>query len=164
MPFFLNRKVDVNICRVLGQLIQLIHQSNIISNSEMTELIGCSSEEIIMMNKIDLSKSIPTYKWSEFFEHFTSDNRGRYISIEIIDEEIGNQELIKNAPLLAMIYDRPDKGDNLAIEVGKEQMTYGHTIDSPTEVSTGQNADGEILAMSIIEASGRKTLIKLEAT
>lgn len=122
-----------------------------------------SFREIIMMNKIDLSKSIPTSKWSEFFDHFTSDNRGRHISIEIIDQELGDQELIKNAPLLAMIYDRPDKGNNLAIEVGKEQMTYGHTIDSPTEVSTGQNTNGEILAMEIVDASGRKTLIKLEA-
>jgi hypothetical protein len=115
-----------------------------------------------MMNKIELSKSISNDRWSEFFDHFTTNNRGRHIAIEIIDAELGDQELIKHAPLLAMIYDRPDKGDNLAIEVGKEQMTYGHTIDSPTEVSTGQNANGEILAMSIIDASGRNTLIKLE--
>ena len=42
-------------------------------------------------------------------------------------------------------------------------MTYGHTIDSPTEVSTGENTNGEILAMEIVDVSGRKTLIKLEA-
>ncbi len=117
-----------------------------------------------MMNKIELSKSVPDEKWGEFFDRFSTDNRGRYISMEIIDSELGDQELIKNAPLLAMIYDRPDKGDNLAIEVGKDQMTYGHTIDSPTDVSTGQNSSGEIIAMQIADAAGRKTLIKLEPT
>lgn len=116
-----------------------------------------------MMNKIDLSQSVSVEKWGEFFDRFSTDNRGRYISMENIDEEIGDYELISNAPLLAMIYDRPNKGDNLAIEVGKDEMTYGHTIDSPVEVSTGQNKSGEIIAMCIVDNAGRKTLIKLQA-
>jgi hypothetical protein len=62
-----------------------------------------------------------------------------------------------------MIYDRPDKGDNLAIEVGKDKMTYGHTIDSPKEISTGENSNSEIVAIQIEDADGKKTLIKLEA-
>ncbi|PZO36148.1 MAG: ADP-ribose pyrophosphatase [Pseudanabaena frigida] len=115
-----------------------------------------------MMNKIDLNVSVPVEKWGEFFDRFSIGNLGRHISIENMDPELGDRELIKNAPLLAMIYDRPGKGDNLQIEVGKEQMTYGHTIESPTEVSTGQNSNGEIIAMCIASAAGRKTLVKLE--
>ena len=61
-----------------------------------------------------------------------------------------------------MIYDRPDKGNNLAIEVGKDQMTYAHTVDSPTEISTAQNANGDVVAIWIADATGRKTLVKLE--
>jgi len=64
---------------------------------------------------------------------------------------------------LSMIYDRPNKGDNLAIEVGKDEMTYGHTIDSPKEISTGVNSNKEIVAIQIEDANGRKTLIKVEA-
>lgn len=62
-----------------------------------------------------------------------------------------------------MIYDRPGKGDNLAIEIGKDEMTYGHSIDSPTEVLTGENSNGEIIAIWIAEASGRKTSIEMPA-
>jgi hypothetical protein len=113
------------------------------------------------MNKIDVSKSIPQEQWGKFFDQFSSDNRGRHISIEIVNSEISDEELIRNAPLLATIYDRPDKGDNLAIEVGKDEMTYGHTIDSPTEVSTGENSKGEITTIWIADAAGRRTLIKL---
>jgi len=115
-----------------------------------------------MTNTIALSKSIPQEQWSKFFDQFSSDHLGRHIEIEIIDSEIGDESLIKNAPLLSIIYDRPDKGDNLAIEVGKDEMTYGHTIDSPKEISTVENSNGEIVVIQIEDANGRETLIKLD--
>ena len=114
-----------------------------------------------MLSTIDTNKSVPREQWGEFFDQFSNDNRGRRISIEIIDSELGDEELIQNAPLMAMIYDRPGKGDNLAIEVGKDEMTYGHTIDSPTEVLTGQNSN-DVIAIWITDAARRKTLIKLQ--
>lgn len=116
-----------------------------------------------MTNTIDISKSVPREQWDKFFDRFSESNRGRHISIKIIDSELGDKELIQNAPLLAMIYDRPGKGDNLAIEVGIDKMTYGHTVDSPTGVETGQNSNGEIIALQIADSAGRKILVKLQA-
>ncbi len=69
------------------------------------------------MNKIDLTKLLPREDWGKFFDRLSSDHRGKLISIEMIDAELGDEELIKNSPLLAMIYDRPGKGDNLAISI-----------------------------------------------
>ncbi|WP_424404696.1 DUF5335 family protein [Microcoleus sp.] len=117
-----------------------------------------------MTNKIDINKSVPSERWGEFFDQFTDGNRGRHISIEIIGSELGDAELIKNVPLHAMVYDRPGKGDDLVIEVGKDVVTYAHTIDSPTEVLTGQNSNGVIVAMSIADAAGTQTLIQLQAS
>ena len=120
--------------------------------------------KMIMTNKIDINKSVPSERWGEFFDQFTDGNRGRHISIEIIGSEVGDAELIKNAPLHAMVYDRPGKGDDLVIEVGNDEVTYAHTIDSPTEVLTGQNSNGVIVAMSIADAAGTQTLIQLQAS
>jgi hypothetical protein len=117
-----------------------------------------------MVNKIDLSKSVPREQWGEFFDQFSDGNRGRYISIESISSELGDEELIQNAPLMAMIYDRPGKGDDLVIEMGQDQVTYAHTVDSPTEVSTGQNPNGQIVAIWISDAAETKTLIRLKAS
>ncbi|WDD36432.1 DUF5335 family protein (plasmid) [Nostoc sp. UHCC 0926] len=117
-----------------------------------------------MVSKIDINKSVPRERWGEFFDQFSSGNRGRHISIEIIDSELGDAELIQNAPLMAMVYDRPGKGDDLVIEVGRDEVTYAHTIDSPTEVLTGQNSTGVILAVRISDAAGTKTLIQLQAS
>jgi Family of unknown function (DUF5335) len=115
------------------------------------------------MSKIDISKSVPREQWGEFFAQFSDGNRGRHISIEMIGSELGDAELIQNAPLMAMIYDRPGKGDDLVIEVGQDEVTYAHTIDSPTEVLTGQNSDGLMMAIQIADVAGTKTLVKLQA-
>jgi hypothetical protein len=116
-----------------------------------------------MINTIDITKALPSERWGEFFDQFTNGNRGRYISIERIDTEQGDAELIKNAPLMAMVYDRPGKGNDLVIEVGKHQVTYAHTIDAPTEVLTAQNSVGQIMAISICDGGGTKTIVKLKA-
>ena len=116
-----------------------------------------------MTNKIEINKSVPRERWGEFFDQFTDGNRGRHISIEIIGSEVGDAELIKSAPLHAIIYDRPGKGD-LVIEVGKDEVSYAHTIDSPTEVLTGQNSLGVMVALRISDAAGTQTLIELQVS
>ena len=74
----------------------------------------------------------------------------------------GAEELIQNAPLMAMVYDRPGKGNDLVIETGKDEVTYAHTVDAPTEVLTGQSESGRMLAVWISDATGTKTLVKLQ--
>jgi hypothetical protein len=116
-----------------------------------------------MANKIKINKSVPHERWSEFFDQFSDGNRGRRILIKSLDLELGDEELIHDAPLMAMIYDHPGKGDDLVIEVGQDEVTYAHTIDSPTEVLTGQDSNGVVLAVCISNAAGTKTLIELQA-
>ncbi len=115
-----------------------------------------------MLNKIELTKTVPQERWGEFFDQFSDGNRGRHISIEIMNSELGDEELIQNAPLMAMVYDRPGKGNDLVIEVGKDEVTYAHTVDAPTEVLTGQSESGRMLAVWISDATGTKTLVKLQ--
>lgn len=125
-----------------------------------------------MTTKIDINKSIPRERWGEFFDQFSDANRGRHISIlilrgsanEIISSEMGDEELIQNPPLMAMVYDRPGKGDDLVIEVGRDEVTYAHTIDSPTEVQTGQDSNGIMLAVQLSYWADTKNASKLPAT
>jgi Family of unknown function (DUF5335) len=81
-----------------------------------------------MDNKIELSKSVSSEQWGEFFDQFSDGNRGRHISIENISSEFGDEELIQNVPLMAIVYDRPGKGNDLVIEVGEDEVTYAHTM------------------------------------
>ncbi|MCY7275430.1 MAG: DUF5335 domain-containing protein [Phormidesmis sp. CAN_BIN44] len=52
-----------------------------------------------MVSKIELTKSLQRERWGEFFDPFSDGNRGRHISIESISLELGDEELIQNAPL-----------------------------------------------------------------
>ena len=101
------------------------------------------------MTTIDINKQIPQENWLEFFDTFTDGNRGRHIKIELLDPELGDEELIKDAPLFSINYDPVDKGNDIMIETGGEAPTYAHTIDVPTEVWTGQDANGVVLALRI---------------
>ncbi len=116
-----------------------------------------------MNHTIDITKTLPSERWGEFFDQFTNGNHGRHISIERIDAVMGDAELIQNAPLMAIVYDRPGKGNDLVIEVGKSEVTYAHTVDAPTEILTGQDSLGQIMAISISDAAGAKTIVKLKA-
>lgn len=69
-----------------------------------------------MGSNIETNKSLPRERWGEFFDQFSNSNRGRHISIEIISSELGDEERIQNAPLMAIVYDRPGKGNDLVIE------------------------------------------------
>jgi Family of unknown function (DUF5335) len=120
------------------------------------------STGVFMLTTIDINKSVPSDRWVEFFDQFSNGNRGRHLSIEVIDPAIGDEELIKNAPLMAMVYDPPTKGNRLTIEIGKDEVTYAHTIDTPNEVLTGQDENGVVLAVRIADVTGIKTLIKLQ--
>ncbi|WP_373546071.1 DUF5335 family protein [Chamaesiphon sp.] len=115
-----------------------------------------------MLNRIEITKSVPQERWGEFFDQFSDGNRGRHISIEMVNSELGDAELIQNAPLMAMVYDKPDKGNDLVIETGRDEVTYAHTVDSPTEVLTGQSESGQMLAVWIGDATGTQTLVKLQ--
>jgi Family of unknown function (DUF5335) len=117
-----------------------------------------------MMSKTDLRKSLPRDRWGEFFDQFSDGNRGRHISIEMINSALGSEELIQNSPLIAVIYDHPRKRNDLVIEVGRDQMTVGHIVYSPTEVFMEQNSNGQIITICISDAAQSQTLIRLQAT
>lgn len=117
-----------------------------------------------MDRKIELSKSLPCDQWGKFFDQFSDSNRGRHISIENISSELGDEELIQNVPLMAIVNDRPKKGNDLVIEVGKDEVTYAHTINAPAEVLAGQISSGQIVALWICAAAETKTLIQLQAS
>jgi hypothetical protein len=115
-----------------------------------------------MPHPIEINKQIPQERWVEFFDMFSNSNRGRSIAIEIIDSDLGDQELIKDASLMAIVYDPVDKGNDLVIETGRETVSYSHTVDAPTEVWTGQDDNGVVLALKVADAQGRQTLVRLQ--
>lgn len=112
------------------------------------------------LETIEINKQILQADWLDYFDSFTDGNQGRHVTIEALDQELGDEELIKDAPLWAIAYDPVNKGNTLMIETGQNSVSYAHTIDAPTEVWSGQDENGVVLALRITDAQGNHTLMK----
>ncbi|HEY9676054.1 MAG TPA: DUF5335 family protein [Waterburya sp.] len=110
---------------------------------------------------MSINKQIPADQWVEFFDTFTNGNRGRLIDLEVVDREVGDETLVKERPLLSLIYDPVNKGNDLTIEIGREQVSYGHTIDAPKEVWQEQDDKGNVVALEIKADDENQAIVRL---
>ena len=107
------------------------------------------------------NKQISQDRWVEFFDQFTNGNRGRRIKLEIVDPESGDEIPIQNAPLWSLVYDPVEKGNDLTIATGKEEVNYAHTILAPKVVWSAQDTNGKVTALEILDESNAQTILTL---
>lgn len=62
---------------------------------------------------------IPQGIWLEFFVQLTQDNRGRLITLKLLDNQPGNFDLLCHKPLFSVIYERPNYGNDLVVTVSR---------------------------------------------
>ena len=61
------------------------------------------------------------------------------------------------APLLALEYDPPGKGNAIILSSGETTVDYQHTVTAPVEMSKRLNADGSLDALEILDVEGVRT-------
>jgi hypothetical protein len=105
------------------------------------------------------TKKLDQERWSEFLSMFSNGNRGRMVAIEVADMAIGDQPLTDGAPLFAIDYDPANKGDDLVITTGRDEVDYSHTISAPTEIWEAQDDNGKVVALEIIDRKEAKTIL-----
>ncbi len=110
---------------------------------------------------MSINKQIPAEQWIEFFDTFTNGNRGRLIDLEVVDREFGDETPVKEQPLWSLIYDPANKGNDLTIEIGRDQVAYGHTIEAPNEVWQEQDDNGKVVALGIKADDENQAIVRL---
>jgi hypothetical protein len=105
------------------------------------------------------TKKIDQERWLEFLSMFSNGNRGRLVGIEVADMAIGDQPLTDAAPLFAIDYDPANKGDDLVITTGRDDVDYSHKISAPAELWESQDDNGKVVALEIIDRDGAKTIV-----
>jgi len=110
---------------------------------------------------MSITKQIPAEQWGGFFDTFTNGNKGRLIKLEVIDREMGDETPVENMPLRSLIYDPVGKGNDLTIEIGRDEVAYGHTIEAPNEVWQEQDENGRVVALEIKTEDGNQTILQL---
>jgi hypothetical protein len=108
-----------------------------------------------------IDKQISQDRWLEFCDQFSDGNKGRKIKLEVIDREAGDLIPVESAPLWSLVYDPIKAGNHLTIEVGRDEVSYAHTIDAPTDIWEKQDDNGKAVALEILAQDGTQTIISL---
>jgi hypothetical protein len=105
------------------------------------------------------TKMIPAESWVDWFDTFTAGNAGRPVRIALVDDELGNEALTSDAPLVAIDYDPVGKGNDFVISYGDKLAPSHHTIQVPTALWQAQDDNGLVVSLEIEDESGRRTIL-----
>ena len=105
------------------------------------------------------TKKVDKSRWSEFLRMFSNGNRGRKIAIEVADLAAGDQPLTDAVPLFAIDYDPENKGDDLVITTGRDEIDYSHKISAPAEIWESQDDNGKVVALEVVDRGGTRTIV-----
>jgi len=108
-----------------------------------------------------INTQVPQEEWKNFFVTFSNGNRGRQLSLEILDPEVGNPGAMNQGKLMAVDYDPVGKGNDIVVTTGVDEIGYSHTIEAPVEVWKAQHDNGQIGALEIIDEKNVKTILSL---
>jgi hypothetical protein len=102
---------------------------------------------------------IPREEWRDFLVTLSNGNRGRMLSLEVLDSESGDSGQAKQGKLMAVDYDPVDKGNDIVVTAGVDEIDYTHTIIAPVEIWKAQQDSGEVAALEIIDQNNVKTIL-----
>lgn len=113
------------------------------------------------MNKIaaDETKEIPPEAWTSWCDTFSNGNRGRLISLQVVNDQIGDARLVDRAVLVAIDHDPARKGNDIVVSYGEEAAPSTHVITAPVVLWQANDKNGQVVSLEIADTSGTKTII-----
>jgi len=109
------------------------------------------------------TQELDTERWHEYFDSLTPNVEGMLVTIEIMDEQAGDQIDVERMPLQAISYDPRD--DVLEVALGGRGVRYPvvlrHFISSPRTISVEEASSITPTAVLVTDGDGVRTLIRL---
>ncbi len=110
------------------------------------------------------SIEIPKESWVGFLQILNRYAQDRPVRLEVINRELGDQEMASKLPLEAIDFETKGtaKG-SLLVSVISDDGPFTHRIDKPTHFYIAHNETGELLqTLAILDADGGETVIYFE--
>lgn len=113
------------------------------------------------MNKsaADETKEIPPEAWTSWCDTFSNGNRGRLISLQVVNDQVGNARLVNRAALVAIAHDPARKGNDIVVSYGEEATPSTHVITAPVVLWQAKDSYGRVVSLEIADNSGTKTIV-----
>jgi hypothetical protein len=113
------------------------------------------------MIKLTIKKTqeVPQKDWPTFCDQFTQRNHGRLIALEMTDDELGDELLVKQLPLSSITCEPATEG-NALISIGLDEVAYSHTVTAPKAVWIAKDEIGQAIALEIIDHNDNQTILR----
>jgi len=110
------------------------------------------------------SIEVPKQSWASFLQVLNRLAQDRPVRLEVINRELGDQEMASKLPLVAIDFETKgsERGDVL-VTVMSDDGPLTHRIEKPTQFYIAHNETGELLqTLAVLEAAGGETIIYFE--
>lgn len=102
-------------------------------------------------------------RWADYLQSLGPELDGLLVTIEIIEEQIGDQVEAERLPLQTIGYDPRD--NVVEIAVGGRGVRYPvvlrHFVSNPQEIAVERTGGGAPSAILITDGDGQRTLVRL---
>ena len=109
-----------------------------------------------------INEQIPRDQWADYFITFSNGNRGRAVSLEVLDNDAGDSGVRQLGPLLGVHYDPVGKGNDIVVTTGKDDVDYSHTIGAPVQIWQAQHDSGQVASLEFIDENNVKTVLSFD--
>ena len=100
--------------------------------------------------------TLPRDRWQEQLDELTEQFAGGSVTIELLDQEFGDEEEVERLPLAYVAYDPKD--DVVIVAVGGQSARYPvvlrHIVDDPQRIAVDPLGEGEDAPVGIDVAGG----------
>jgi hypothetical protein len=105
------------------------------------------------------TSEIPHEEWPSWAAKTTSDHVGREVVLHQADRALGEVRLAEGQSLVAIEHDEFGRTEALTIKCGSSAVPVSYVIAEPRSIRQHHDQAGEIDELSIVDATGRRTLV-----
>lgn len=106
---------------------------------------------------------VPRENWADYLCNLSKRALAQPVRVELLDSELGDQELSNLQPLLGIDFDtRGSEAGSIDITLGKGTSELEHRIDGARGLFLLVSDEGNLECLEIEGPSGSKTLVRFE--
>jgi hypothetical protein len=110
------------------------------------------------------TKEIPRESWTSLLDGFSRRHEMIPVSVEVVGDDLGDQEEIRDHPLLGITADVRLQEEVISVIVRRDKMDHmTHIIDSPERVWLQEDGAPAKEALEVESAGGLKTIIRFRS-
>lgn len=104
---------------------------------------------------------VPREEWPAWCVRVTSEYSGREVVLHQADRALGEVRLAQGQTLVAIEHDEFGRTEAVTIKCGSTAVPVSYVVAEPRAIRQHRDAAGEVEELSIVDATGRRTAVRL---